>query len=432
MLTISLLLALNGPLTASPSMDGLAAVRSVLQRTDGATRARDEVLTRRLVALGTEAMPALFSLVTGEGIESFLGETESDAWLCPPDRIGDLALEAMGDLPRLAVCEFLRGTCSASPVKEVRTAALRVLARQAAPEGLALLLDICVTSGDELELRSLRVPAVGALTSMLRADAKTMRAFEERLSTAPLLLQHLACEALAGCGRVDSLVLLSKLLGRDPALDLAAMEAMAQLGERFPWALGDKVGARLRTVLENGAIPLRAASARALGRTRDPLSVPSLIECLKRGDAGLARAAQWALCEISGQKRPSTPDEWALWFEVERTWWKDEGARLLASLESDPPTELSATLRTLLAHPIGRDRVSDALATVLPTLDSRSQIAACETLAYLEARRSVPALVELLFVPIPEVRQAAWSALRALTGQELPAEPQIWEEYAFG
>ena len=97
-----------------------------------------------------------------------------------------------------------------------------------------------------------------------------------------------------------------------------------------------------------------------------------------------------------------------------------------------PDWAVAATLRTLLAHPIGRDRVSDALATVLPTFDSRSQIAACETLAHLEARRSVPALVELLFVPIPEVRQAAWSALRALTGQELPAEPQIWEEYAFG
>ena len=48
------------------------------------------------------------------------------------------------------------------------------------------------------------------------------------------------------------------------------------------------------------------------------------------------------------------------------------------------------------------------------------------------ARRAVPALVELLFEGDAEVRAAAWQALRALTGEELPAEPQLWETYAFG
>jgi hypothetical protein len=43
----------------------------------------------------------------------------------------------------------------------------------------------------------------------------------------------------------------------------------------------------------------------------------------------------------------------------------------------------------------------------------------------------VPALVELLFEPAEEQRTAAWEALRALTGEDIPPEPQLWEAYAF-
>jgi hypothetical protein len=144
------------------------------------------------------------------------------------------------------------------------------------------------------------------------------------------------------------------------------------------------------------------------------------------------RAALWALRECSGQKRLGTRQEWQHWLEAEFAWWKGEGNALLAKLTPEHAAELAGTLRALLRHPMGRDQVAATLAGVLGAFDSPAKVLMCGALAQLGARRAVPALVELLFEGEAEVRAAAWQALRALTGEDLPAEPQLWETYAFG
>lgn len=432
LVTLTALILAAAP-RASSSGDELAAVRGVLQRTEGATAARDDVLVRRLVALGADAAPGLFSLVTGDGVEALFGETGAEAWICPQDRVGALALEALGQLPQVPVREFLRAHCAAQPSREARAAAFQVLGRQGAPEGIPLLLELCLAGGDELEQRSLRAPAVEALRTLLRVDDRAIKGFEAALLAAPLELQRLSCEALAASGRAEAVRLLAKLLGRDPELDVVVTDGLAQLAERCPWALGDEIAPRLRTALEKGRPALRAAAARALGRTRDALSIPALIACVHEGDAASARAAQWALVEITGQKRLQTAEEWTAWFETERAWWKDQGVALIAGFDDpDASAKLSASLRTLLAHPLGRDRVGEGLCAALDQFEPGAKVIACETLARLGARRAVPSLVDLLVDPASEVRQAAWAALRVLTGEELPPEPRLWEEYAFG
>lgn len=433
MLVTALILSMAAMPRASSSQDELAAVRGVLQRTEGSTSARDDVLVRRLVALGAGAAPGLFSLVTGEGVDALFGETGEEAWLCPQEHAGALALQALAQLPLVPVRDFLRAHCSEHPTRETRAAAFQVLGRQASPEGIELLMELCLASGDELQQRSLRAPAVEALSALLRLDDRTIKGFEASLLAAPLPLQHLACEALAASGRAESVRLLAKLLGRDAELDVVVTDGLSQLAERYPWALADDVAPRLRASLEKGKPALRAAAARALGRTRDAASIPSLIACVGEGDAATARAAQWALVEITGQKKPRTREEWAGWLEGERAWWKDQGLALISGFDDpDASTKLSASLRKLMAHPLGRDRVGEGLCAALDGFEPGAKVIACSALAALGARRAVPALVDLLVDPTPEVRQAAWAALRALTGAELPPEPQLWEEYAFG
>ena len=417
---------------AGPSLDGLAAVRSVLQRSEGASACREDLLVRRLTALGAGAAPALFGLVTGDSLAEFLGETEADAWLCSPDRVGALALTTLAGLPEIPVRACLRAEASQHPELHVRVAALNVLGHQASAGGLTLFFELLAESGDELELRSVRAAAAKALGAILRADSQAGRALEGPLLAATLAQQRLMCEALAASGRAEACPLLQKLIGRDPELDLTVLESLAELAERFPWRLSENTMALLRACLEHQDARLRAAGARALGRARDVTAAPALIAHIADTDADTARAALWALRAGTGNTRSTTGEEWQAWLESERVWWKRNGKAQVERLAQGDTTHLAQTARDALRHPLARRPVVEAMLAVLSALEPGAKSLACTTLAELGARHAVPVLVELLFEEDASVRNAAWNALRRLTGEELPAEPRLWEEYAFG
>jgi len=425
------LLASSAP-SGGSSQDGLPAVRAVLQRTEATGAVREDVLVRRLVALGASVTPTLFGLLSGEGLDELLGESETTQWLCEPDRMGELALATLAEFPQLPLREFLRARCAEHDDLGTRAASLRVLGRQGSAAGLPLYFELLAHGAAELGQRGLRTTAQNALQEILRADADAGQALERPLLAAPLEQQLLVAEALASSNRGAAVALLGKLFGRDPELDLAVLDALAQLGARYPWRVADEIAPRLRQQLGGQDATLRAASARALGLLRDAQSAPGLIDSLGDTDPTVARAALWALRESSGQTRLTTRPEWQHWLEGELAWWKGEGNALLAKLDPEHAAELAGTLRALLRHPMGRDQVAAALAGVLGELEAPAKVLACGALSQLGARRAVPALVELLFEADAEVRAAAWQALRALTGEELPAEPQLWETYAFG
>ena len=116
----------GAPPPPPPSRAGPAAVRSVLQRTEGATSCKDDVQVRRLTALGPGAAPTLFRLVTGEAIEELLGESEAQAWLCPPENVGALALESLANLPEEPVRACLRAHASERADRSVAASLARV------------------------------------------------------------------------------------------------------------------------------------------------------------------------------------------------------------------------------------------------------------------------------------------------------------------
>lgn len=417
---------------ASPSMDGLAAVRSVLQRTEGATTCREDVLVRRLTALGPESASTLFGLVTGTSVEELLGDSEADAWLCPPDRVGALALETLANLPEVPVREAVRAYASAHPERGVRVAAFDVLGRQASAAGIPFYFELMSASADELEMRSVRAPAVEALAAILRTDAKASHALEAPLLAAPLDQQRLVCEALAASGRAEACGLLPKLVGRDPELDLVVLEGLAAFAERFPWRVSESTLALLRACLDHADPRLRAAGARALGRARDVKAVPPLVARLGDDDPDTAHTALWALRELTGQSLLTTREAWRAWLEGERTWWNDQGKAEADRLAEGDTAKLATALRDAQKHPLARAPIVDALLGALNGLAPEAKELACASLAQFGARRAVPALVELLSDDEPGVRAAAWNALRKLTGEDLPAEPQLWEDYANG
>lgn len=417
---------------ASPSLDGLAAVRSVLQRSEGASACREDVLVRRLTALGSEPAPVLFRLVSGEALDELLGESGPEAWLCSPDRVGALALETLANLPELPVRATLRQQASARPERAVRVAALNVLGRQGVSGGIPLFFELLSESGDEIEMRALRAPATEALAAVLRADSQAVNALEKPLLAAPLAQQRLVCEALALSGRAEACGLLQKLVGKDLELDLLVLEGLGRFAERFPWRMDENTSALLRACLEHAEPALRAAGARALGRGRDTKALAALVAHLGDGDEDTARASLWALRECTGETRLTAEADWRAWLENERAWWRDTGKAQTERLAQGDTSKLPQALREAVKHPLARQAMVDALLGVLDGLEPSAKQLVSASLAQLGARQAVPSLIELLFERDPDVRKAAWNALRRLTGENLPAEPRLWEEYAFG
>lgn len=421
----------SAPLQSS-SKDALAAVRAIFQRTDGALAAPDDVLVRRLVALGSPSIPGLFSLANGNGIEALLGNDESAQWLCTTDHISELALDALGELPEVPVREHLRAACVAAPTRELRVAALAVLARQESTESLPLFFELCAMDLDELELRSVHAPATAALVRLLRANGRPLRTLEPLALAAPVPLQRIVARALATSPNTEAVGLLTKLSGRDPGLDIELLEALAVLGEHFPWLVGKPVAQRLFLTLEKGAPEARATAAQALGRMLDVRSVPPLVAALGDAELAVRRAASWALRTLTSQAHFDQPAEWMAWLAAEKEWWEASRERVLASFAPENASSLTLSLRALSKHPLARAEVAEQLIGTLDALAPEAQLVACDALAQMNARLAVPSLIELLYTGASEVREAAARALRSLTGQDLPSEPGPWEAYAAG
>src|SRR5262245_17777561 len=148
-----------GAAFAAPTHDGLAALRSVFERAPGAKAPSDEVLTQRLVALGAAETPLFFDLVLGEGIDVLMdSSSQPDSWSCSPDHLGQLACAALGRLPHGPVLAHLRERVAARPEREVRVAALRVLASLASADSLDFLFELAAAFGDELDHHAVRDP----------------------------------------------------------------------------------------------------------------------------------------------------------------------------------------------------------------------------------------------------------------------------------
>jgi len=252
------------------------------------------------------------------------------------------------------------------------------------------------------------------------------------MKTLTLAQQEVLCRALTASARPEAANVLGDCMGQSPELDSLVIDGLVELSLRYPWRVRIDVLSPLRARLESKDPAVRASSAEALGRFRDRAAISALIVHLADKDDGTARAALWSVRRIAGRADLQGAVDSQRWLDGEMRWWKEEGLTLLEDLDDPTPGALPERLRTLATHALGREQVIDALVAALPDYPNEAKVLACTTLAALEARDSVPALVELLFSDDEGVRKAAWDALRAVTGEKLPNEPRLWERYAAG
>ena len=410
---------------------GLALVREALLRRPEVRELGDDALARRLAALGAPATPALVALVEGTGLDLLLAEGEDPVLLlCPPERVGEVALRALARLPDEVVHAALRRMVQAQPGPEARAAALRVLAARDSAHSLAFVFELLSASELELGSPTLRVHARAAVRAPLGRDPVAYLRLEEQLAQAPLHAVHVAAEALAECANEDAIDALEGLLGRDSALDLVLIEALVQAGTARPWRVGSEVAGALETLLGQGTAQRRALVANALGRLQRPDSMPRLVALLEAESPELRSAALDAIASCARRARFADVPECQAWLAREQAWWKTSGEARVAAL-AEGSVSPSEALRELYAHPLARAATAEALLEGLAHEEGARRALAASALGRLGVREHVPDLVPLLDDPEEAVRKAAAQALRTLTGAELPPERPLWDAYAF-
>lgn len=419
-------------LAGGSDRDGFELVRSALLRAENQKEMRDEHVARRLSALGQPAAPALLALVDGNGLELLLGDDQSPVLLlCPPDHLGEVALAALANLPVEVVLAALRAELARDAGPATRALALRVLAAQPSAQGLGLALEILRASELELASPSFRNHARAAVSAPLRTDARAAARLQSELASLPEGVLPLVIEGLAATQCEAALAPLEALLGRSPELDLAVIDGLACAGEVRPWRVGAEVAECLERLSASKEVARRAAATRALGRLARVDTVTRLVPRLEDPAPEVVAAAIEALQRCALRTDLTDANSWRAWLQRENTWWKERGEACVEALQSGDPLTLAEHLRELLGHSLARGATADALLTRFARLEPAELVSTCSTLARLGAKEAVPDLVPLLDAAEAPVRDAAWKALRALTGVDLPPERSLWDAYAF-
>ena len=108
---------------------------------------------------------------------------------------------------------------------------------------------------------------------------------------------------------------------------------------------------------------------------------------------------------------------------------RSEGQSLIRSLASSEGADLQAALRVMQSHRLFRKDFIPVVEELTDHPRPGTRSAACAGLAALGARGSTEALLERLEDESESVRRAAWTALRRLTGKQLPADPVAWRRH---
>jgi HEAT repeat protein len=228
-------------------------------------------------------------------------------------------------------------------------------------------------------------------------------------------------------GSASALEALVDLLGWDPELEASILDEMARFPPMALAALDDFSREHLRFRLNREDPAVRAAAIRLAAAIQDMRAVPQVVQLLEDPAGRVRSAALDALQHLSGKRLAPRIEDWSRWQAAEREWFEAEGAALLGALADAEPAEVLAAMRSVTAHRLYRREFVLALLDLLERDSPGVRRCAISSLRMLEAREAVAELIETLEDSEPGVRREAWRALVAITGEDLPAEPEVWE-----
>ena len=267
----------------------------------------------------------------------------------------------------------------------------------------------------------------GAVGRVLRRDPAAADELSGLLSTCPGPLVYPLVRTVAAGEPAPAARALADALGEAPSLDALLLLELGRVLESAPEVADERTGLTARSYLVRSDADLVLLAVQVTARMRDLEAVPTLIELLGSRDAGVRAAADDALKTVTGLSWRADAAAWAEWYRDEAAWWRHEsGACASAIAHADPP-QAAAAIRELARHRLHPDVSAAHLRSALQRPERTVLVHACQAYAALPPRDvELDPLVALLHSPEDDVRNAAWRALRRLTGHDLPPEHDAW------
>ncbi len=432
---LAALLVLAAPLSARSTgaadrNGALAEIRRVLgAEAEGSHDPRE--VSRELAALGADAIPPLIQIYLGAEVPG-VTDLSSEALRIAPDKLVNVSFEALVSMAPSSVIRTLQAMVTAQSPVPVRLAALDVLGGLATSKALPLTLGIMESfEGPQLASRGVRTSVRITLVRLLSFDQGTVLGLREVQSELSVPSQAIVIEALREARNEDGLDLLLRMFTSEPKLRLEAVAAIEELYAERPWRFRLDPRDTLRQVLaETKDVELQRRIAVALAKFHDTSIAQPMTRWLESPDERSRSTAVWALEQLAGMSAPRGAAEWRGWLHVESRWWAKEGAALLADAQSEDPARIVPALRELAKHHFHIDRIAPGLESMLSGPETEIAVLAATTLGNLRSTASVPTLLETMYSGSAQLKHAAWSALRKITGQDLPQDLDAWDAWA--
>lgn len=380
-------------------------------------------LRRRLAALPASELPGLFQAAA----HGLLPATSAE-----PRPLGAewrrVVRESLAGRPRRELVPLLEDLAARGPsVPEAREAQL-LLESVGSADHLRLLVRVTSPPAARPGLApELRGGFESALTAILARDPAALARLPALLSESPAALAAPIVDGLAGQPSAEATRLLADLLGRTPGLDVLLLLRLAERGPLLAEASG--LHGSVRRYLRERDPVVVGAAAQACGRLGDEEAIGELVALLGHEDGRVRASAIDALQRLTGLAYGADPARWLRWYREEERWWEREAESLLIHVERGRGLEYVRASREVLEHRLYRARIARAFALGLTRAQGEGAELACQALERLRSPVGVGALVEALEHREPRVRQAAWKALRAITGVELPPDPVAWARF---
>jgi len=383
-------------------------------------------LRRRLASLEATEIPALFRLA----VEGHL--PEGAAAELPPlsDAERELVREALGARPRREIVPFLEDLSGRPLALEERLEAQTLLGNLGSGDHLKLLVRLTVPLQERGPVvPELRAGFTAALSAILARDPAALAQVSGLVADSAPGLAGPFIDGLAAVRGPVATRILAGMLGRSPGLDPLLLARLAHRG-RARAGQDEVVLDAVRRYLRQRDPALVGAAAVACGELGDDGAVEPLIGLMDHDDARVRASVFQALERISGLDLGPAPERWTSWYHAEMRWWDEDAEAELVRIERGRGQEFVRAAGAVLEHRLFRDRMAESFAQALQRGDGDEVRLACRALEQLRSPVAVRALVECLERDEPTVRSAAWRALRAITGVELPPEADSWAEFA--
>ena len=340
-----------------------------------------------------------------------------------------LILSSFAAAGRDAVAESLRPYLADDPSPQRVSAALLAIGAVGESTDLRRMISMALEPGREEPAPVVAEALEKAVARVLQDDPRAFSHLSSLVQQAPPELLPALIRAVGRTSDGRGVEILAQTLLWHPELGSIALSQIRRLGPSPNPQVNAEVANLLRPKLDPSEAAFCRAAILVLGELEDFHSVPRLIQLLEESP-GIRSNAVWALRRLSGERWEDSPQWWTHWYELELAWYRDQRQRTRRQLGNARQGKVGLALREYGEHRLFRHELAEEVRQVLSRPEGPLRAQACRTMGKLGSRYSVPVLVEALPDRDPAVRDAAWKALKAITGEDHPADALRWLELA--